>query len=140
MHTTSFTQRSGRATSIGDSAAWNIRALTLTLRSTLLASGAFLHSLIKHRFVDLGLSAGLSIFLQAMRKAERVSFRIGAAVSSSSNTTYIFFSNDTVPKGGNLIATVLLMLLRAIKSAGDEASRATVLEIQMDCGPENINR
>jgi hypothetical protein len=52
---------------------------------------------------------------------------------------WVFFCNDTLDKGANLTATVLLMLLRAIKSSNTPAALADTLYLQFDGGAENIN-
>jgi len=76
---------------------------------------------------------------QSLRTGDRLPIRVGAVLNLGTDQCTLFFSNDCVPKGGNLIATVLLEQLRAIKFSGSPSASAQTLYLQFDGGSENIN-
>lgn len=76
---------------------------------------------------------------KSLRTGDRLALRVGAVLNLGTDHCTLFFSNDCIPKGGNLIATVLLAQLRAIKFSGSPSAAAQTLYLQLDGGAENIN-
>jgi len=79
---------------------------------------------------------GISI----LRRATPMQLMIGAVMSMSDGINYLFTHTAGIPKGGNLICTILYHCVRAMYSSGGVHTATRWLQCQCDGGSENINR
>jgi hypothetical protein len=78
--------------------------------------------------------------ITALRRLTPMQVMIGGLISFSDDRSYLFAHTQGVPKGGNLICTILYHCLRALFSSGGIASSTRWLQCQCDGGSENINK
>jgi len=80
------------------------------------------------------------VCVQDLSSGEKLEIKLSGMLSYSDDQRLLFCQTANVAKGGNAIATLILLKLKHIKTSGTPAAAARTLHLQVDGGSENINK